>query len=67
MVTESNPGPSQNDCKSPVGCPKEIKAFKRTAKKCDLSENNINVASGLKAQNCFFNTIQPISLDIKPW
>ena len=32
MVTESNPGPSQNDCKSPVGCPKEIKAFKRTAK-----------------------------------
>ena len=38
---ESNPGPSQNHCKSPVGCPKKIKAFKGTAKECDLSENNV--------------------------
>ena len=61
---ESNPGPSENDCKSPVGNPKKIKAFKGTAKKCDLSENNVNVASCPKVQNCFFNTIQPVSLDI---
>ena len=65
---ESNPWPTQNDCKSPVGLPKKIKVFKGTAKKCDLSENNVNVASGPKIQNCFFNTIQPVSLDIiKPW
>ena len=36
---ESNPGPTQNDCKSPVGRPDKIKVFKGTAKKCDLSEN----------------------------
>ena len=24
----SNPGPTQNDCKSPGGCPKKIKVFK---------------------------------------
>ena len=42
--------------------------FKGTAKKCDLSENNVNVASGPKVQNCFFNTIQQVSLDIiTPW
>ena len=64
----SNPGPTQNDCKSPVGHPKKIKAFKGTAKKCDLSENNVNVANVPTVQNCFFNTIQPVSLDIiKPW
>ena len=27
---ESNPGPTQNDCKSPVGCPNKIKLFKGT-------------------------------------
>ena len=41
---------------------------KETAKKFDLSENNVNVASGPKVQNVFFNTIQPVSLDIiKSW
>ena len=50
------------------GCPKKIKVFKGTAKKFDLIENKINVASDPKVQNCFFNTIQPVSLDIiKPW
>ena len=29
---ESNQGPSKNHCKSPVGCPKKIKAFKGTGK-----------------------------------
>ena len=29
----SNPGLSQNDCKSPVGHPKKIKVFKGTTKK----------------------------------
>ena len=57
----SNPGPTQNDCKSSVGHPKKIKLFKGSAKKCDD-------ASDPKIQNCFFNTIQPVSLDIiKPW
>ena len=51
---ESYPGPTQNDFKCPVGSPKKIKVFKGTAKKCDLSENNINVGSGSKVQNCFF-------------
>ena len=60
---ESNPGPKQNDCKSPVGRPKKIKAFKGTAEKCDLTENKVNVASDPKV-HCFFNTIQPVSLDI---
>ena len=65
---ESNPGPSQNHCKSPVGCPKKIKAFKGTAKECDLTENNVNIAGGPKVQTCFFNSVQPVSLDIiKPW
>ena len=42
--------------------------FKGTEKKCDLSENNVNVASDLRVQNCFFDTIQPVSVDIiKPW
>ena len=58
---ESNPGPTQNDCKSSVGRPKKIKLFTGSAKKCD-------VASDPKIQNCFFNAIQPVSLDIiKPW
>ena len=43
---ESNPGPTQNDCKSPHGCPKKIRVFKGTTKKFDLSENiNVNIAS----------------------
>ena len=54
---ESNPGPTQNDCKSPVGRPKKIKMFKGTAKKCDFSKNNVNVSSDPKLQNCFFNII----------
>ena len=42
--------------------------FKGTAKNLDLAENNVNVASNPKIQNCFFNTIQPVSLGIiKPW
>ena len=61
---ESNPGPTQNDCESPVGHPKKIKEFKGTAKKCDLTENKVNVANDPEVQNCFFNTIQPVSLDI---
>ena len=64
---ESNPGPTQNDCKSPVGRPNKIKVFKGTAEKCDLTENKVNVASDPKV-HCFFSTIQPVSLDIiKPW
>ena len=35
---ESNPGPTQTDCKFLVGRPKKIKVFKETAKKCDLTE-----------------------------
>ena len=41
-----------------------LKVFKGTAKKCDLNENNVNVASERKAQSCFFNTIQPVNLHI---
>ena len=42
--------------------------FKGTAKQCYLTESKVNVASDLKVQNWFFNTIQPVSLDIiKPW
>ena len=48
---ESNPGSTQNDCKSPVAHPEKIKMFKGTPKKCDHSENNVNVASGPKVQN----------------
>ena len=33
---ESNPGPSQNECKSPVGYLKKMKAFKGTVKKLIL-------------------------------
>ena len=61
---EPNPGPTQNDCKSSVGRPKKSEVLKGTAKKCNLSENNVNVASGPKLQNYSFNTIQPVSLDI---
>ena len=68
MVTQSNPGPTQNDFKSPVWHPKRTKVIKGAAKKCDLTKNNINVVSDPKAQSSFFNTIQPASLDIiKPW
>ena len=52
---ESNPGPTQNDCKSPVGRPKKIKLFKGTAKNCDLTENKVNVASDPEVQNCVFS------------
>ena len=48
----SNTGPTQNDCKSPVGHPKRIKVFKGTAKN-HLSESNVNVASDPKVQNIF--------------
>ena len=42
--------------------------FEGTAQKCDLTENKVNVASDPKLQNCFFNNIQPVSLDIiKLW
>ena len=65
---ESNPGPTQNDCKSPVGCPQKIEVLKGTAKRCDLTENNVNDASNPKVQNSFSNTIQPVRLDIiNPW
>ena len=42
------------------------RVFRGTAKKCDLSENNVNVASDPKVQKVFFNTIEPVSLNIKP-
>ena len=42
---ESNPEPTQNESKSPVGCPKKIKVFKGSAKTCHLSENSANVAN----------------------
>ena len=65
---ESNPWPTQNDFKSPVGLPKKMKVFKGTSKKCDLSENNVNVASNPKAKNYFSKTIQAVRLKIiKPW
>ena len=50
---ESNPGPTQNDCKSSVGRPKKSEVLKGTAKKCDVTENKVNVASDPKVQNCF--------------
>ena len=52
---KSNPGPTQNDCKSLVGRPEKIKVFKGTAKNCDLTENKVNVASDPKVQNCVFS------------
>ena len=36
---ESNPGPTQNDCKSPRGRPKKIKVFKGTSTTFDLSKS----------------------------
>ena len=66
---ESNPGTTQNDCKSPCGRPKKKKrVFKGRAKKFDYSENiNVNSASYPNVQNVFFNAIQPVSLNnIKP-
>ena len=42
--------------------------FKGTAINCDLSENNVNVASDPKVKNSLFNTIPPVSLNIiMPW
>ena len=42
--------------------------FKGTVKKCQLNENNVNVAIDPKVQNYFFNTVGPVSLDIiKSW
>ena len=38
--------------------------FERTARRCNLSENNVNVASDPKVQNCFFNAVPPVRLDI---
>ena len=67
---ESNPGPTQNGCKSPRGREiKKIKVFKGTPKTFDLSKSsNVNVARSPKVQNVFLNTIQPLSLNnIKPW
>ena len=66
---ESNPEPTQNDCKSPRGRPKKIKIFKGTLKKFDLSGNsNVNVASYPMIQNFFCSTIQHLNLKIvKPW
>ena len=64
---QSNPGHTQNDCKSSVRRPVKIKMLKGT-KKCDLSENNVNVASDPRLQNCFSNTIHLVTLDIiKSW
>ena len=69
MVTESNPGPTQNNCKSPRGQSKRIKVFKGTPNKCDLCEKIIfNVVSSPKVQNAFSNAVQPVTLNIiKPW
>ena len=55
---ESNPGPTQNNCKSPRGHRKKIRVFKGAARKFDLSENiNINVASFPKVNFFFSHTI----------
>ena len=69
MVTESNPGPTQIDGKSPRGQPKKIRVFKGAPTKCDLGEKiTFNVVSGPKVQNVFLHAIQPVSLNkIKPW
>ena len=51
-----------------LGAQRKLKCLKEQPKKCNLTENKVNVASDSKVQNCFFNTIQPVSLDIiKPW
>ena len=47
---ESNPEPTQNNCKSYIGRPKKIKLFKGTVKKCDLRKNKVNVASDPNVQ-----------------
>ena len=50
-----------------LGAQRKLKHLK-AQQKSDLIENNANVAGGPKLQNCFFSTIQPVSLDIiKPW
>ena len=66
---ESNPGPTQNDCKSLHGRPEKIKVFKGTPKTFEFSKSsNVYVARSPKVQNVFLNTIQPLSLyNIKSW
>ena len=36
-----------------LGTQRKLKYLKEQQKKCDLSENNVNVASGPKLQNSF--------------
>ena len=43
-----------------LGAQRKFKYLKEQ-KKSDLSENNVNVASGPKVQSFFFTTIQPVS------
>ena len=40
-----------------LGTQRKLKFLKEQQKKYDLSDNNVNVASGPKVQNCFFNTV----------
>ena len=50
-----------------MGAQRKLKCWKEQERKCDPTENNINVASGPN-YNFFFNTIQAVSLDIiKSW
>ena len=50
-----------------MGAQRKLKPLKEQERKCGPTENKINVASGPN-YNCFFNTIQPVSLDIvKSW
>ena len=50
-----------------LGVQKKLKCLKEP-QKSGFTENKVNVASDPKVQNCFSNTIQPVSLDIiKPW
>ena len=52
---ESNPGPTQNDCKSSVGRPEKTRLILLLIQKYRIFF-------------FFFNTIQPVSLDIiNPW
>ena len=65
---EPNPGPSQNEYKSPVGCPKKMKAFKGTVKKLILVKTMLILLVVQRCKTVLFNTIQPASLDImNPW
>ena len=57
--TESNPGPTQNDCKFLRDRSKKVQVFKGTPNKCDLSQKTtFNFVSDPKVQNIFFNAIQ---------